>query len=218
MQNQNLTLNMYGVLLKIENRQKWGPTSGAEIIENHHEKNWDVVYVKTIVPLVSDRDYVVARRWEINDDGSQVIMCAKSIEHEKVPEVKGFVRCNIVIQAAIFNKVKEDETHITLLSCIEPNGWIPNFVVSQLQNIIPNRLLIDLTQKGCYVIKEILDKEEENKKEALKNLNVRAYLDQTVVPLLMQGMTELVKVRPDKPVEWLAGWLLENDPNRTEKS
>ena len=31
--------------------------------------------------------------------------------------------------------------------------------------------------------------------EQLKNVPVRAYLDQTVVPLLMQGMSELVKVR-----------------------
>ena len=31
--------------------------------------------------------------------------------------------------------------------------------------------------------------------EQLKQVPVRAYLDQTVVPLLMQGMSELVKVR-----------------------
>jgi hypothetical protein len=29
----------------------------------------------------------------------------------------------------------------------------------------------------------------------LKSLPVRAYLDQTVVPLLLQGMSELVKLR-----------------------
>ena len=31
--------------------------------------------------------------------------------------------------------------------------------------------------------------------EQLKTVPVRAYLDNTVVPLLMQGMSELVKVR-----------------------
>uniref|UniRef100_A0A6U2LMK3 Uncharacterized protein n=1 Tax=Leptocylindrus danicus TaxID=163516 RepID=A0A6U2LMK3_9STRA len=43
-------------------------------------------------------------------------------------------------------------------------------------------------------------------------LPVRAYLDQTVVPLLLDGMSELVKVRPDNPVEWLAAYLLRNNP------
>lgn len=28
------------------------------------------------------------------------------------------------------------------------------------------------------------------------------------------GMSELVKVRPDQPVEWLAHYLLNNNPNK----
>jgi len=51
-------------------------------------------------------------------------------------------------------------------------------------------------------------------KSSLKSLPVRAYLDQTVVPLLLQGMSELVKARPDQPVEWLAHFLLNNNPNK----
>lgn len=51
-------------------------------------------------------------------------------------------------------------------------------------------------------------------KSTLKSLPVRAYLDQTVVPLLLQGMSELVKVRPDQPVEWLAHYLLNNNPSK----
>jgi protein dpy-30 len=48
----------------------------------------------------------------------------------------------------------------------------------------------------------------------IKTLPVRSYLDQTVVPLLLQGMSELVKVRPDQPVEWLATYLMNNNPNK----
>lgn len=44
----------------------------------------------------------------------------------------------------------------------------------------------------------------------LKALPVRAYLDETVVPLLLKGMSALVKERPDDPVEWLATYLLKN--------
>lgn len=54
----------------------------------------------------------------------------------------------------------------------------------------------------------------DSNKSSLKSLPVRAYLDQTVVPLLLQGMSELVKVRPDTPVEWLAQYLLNNNPNK----
>jgi len=50
--------------------------------------------------------------------------------------------------------------------------------------------------------------------DTMKTLPVRAYLDQTVVPLLLQGMSELVKARPERPVEWLAQYLLDHDPQK----
>jgi len=38
----------------------------------------------------------------------------------------------------------------------------------------------------------------------LQALPIRAYLDQTVVPILLDGMSALVKERPPNPIEWLA--------------
>lgn len=42
--------------------------------------------------------------------------------------------------------------------------------------------------------------------------STRAYLDQTVIPILMDGLNELVKERPAKPVQYLASYLLRHDP------
>ena len=46
----------------------------------------------------------------------------------------------------------------------------------------------------------------------LQALPIRAYLDQTVVPILLDGMSALVKDRPPNPVEWLATYLIKNNP------
>ncbi len=46
----------------------------------------------------------------------------------------------------------------------------------------------------------------------LQALPIRSYLDQTVVPLLLDGMSALVKERPPNPVEWLANYLLKHNP------
>jgi len=47
------------------------------------------------------------------------------------------------------------------------------------------------------------------------SLPIRPYLDQTVVPVLLSALSQLVKERPDgDPVEWLAHWLLRNNPNK----
>jgi len=44
----------------------------------------------------------------------------------------------------------------------------------------------------------------------LQSLPTRAYLDQTVVPILLQGLSQLAKERPPNPVEWLSAFLLKN--------
>ncbi|KAK2961505.1 putative protein dpy-30 [Blattamonas nauphoetae] len=49
-------------------------------------------------------------------------------------------------------------------------------------------------------------------------LPIRAYLDQTVVPLLLQGITALVAERPANPVEYLAAYLLKHNPQRSEEA
>ena len=60
--------------------------------------------------------------------------------------------------------------------------------------------------------------EAENAALAVQNrlqsqaLPIRAYLDQTVVPLLLQGLSALVKERPPNPIEYLANYLLKNNP------
>jgi len=44
----------------------------------------------------------------------------------------------------------------------------------------------------------------------LQSLPTRQYLDHTIVPILLQGMTALSKERPAEPIEYLASYLLKN--------
>lgn len=46
-----------------------------------------------------------------------------------------------------------------------------------------------------------------------RTIPIRTYLDQTVVPILLDGMAELVKVRPDDPIKFLAAYLNHHNPN-----
>ena len=38
------------------------------------------------------------------------------------------------------------------------------------------------------------------------------YLDSTIVPVVMQALSEVVKSRPDKPLEWIAYYMLKHNP------
>ncbi|VDD81691.1 unnamed protein product [Mesocestoides corti] len=47
----------------------------------------------------------------------------------------------------------------------------------------------------------------------LRYLDTRPYLDRTVVPVLMQGLTLIAKERPPNPIEALAQFLLQHAEN-----
>ncbi|XP_068607561.1 protein dpy-30 homolog [Brachionichthys hirsutus] len=52
----------------------------------------------------------------------------------------------------------------------------------------------------------------------LQALPTRAYLDQTVVPVLLQGLSVLAKDRPPNPIEYLAAFLLKNKAQFEERN
>lgn len=50
----------------------------------------------------------------------------------------------------------------------------------------------------------------EQKKRDLQSLPTKQYLDQTVAPILLQGLQNLAKERPPDPITYLATYLLKN--------
>ena len=50
----------------------------------------------------------------------------------------------------------------------------------------------------------------------LQTAPIRTYLDSTVVPVLLQGLSALVKERPPNPTEYLATYLLQNNPDKPQ--
>lgn len=66
-------------------------------------------------------------------------------------------------------------------------------------------------------VKKVISMEKENETNAnrksridLNALPTRQYLDQTVVPILLQGLSALAKERPPDPINYLAAYLLKN--------
>ncbi|EDV24038.1 Protein dpy-30-like protein [Trichoplax sp. H2] len=64
--------------------------------------------------------------------------------------------------------------------------------------------------------KEAIEKPVKQKVD-LQSLPARAYLDQTVVPILLQALSTLAKERPPNPIEYTAAYLLKNKSQFEEK-
>ncbi|CAL1529669.1 unnamed protein product [Lymnaea stagnalis] len=65
-------------------------------------------------------------------------------------------------------------------------------------------------QKIITSEKEAYDVPNKRPKVDLQSLPTRTYLDQTVVPILLSGMSVLARERPPNPIEFLAAYLLKN--------
>ena len=57
---------------------------------------------------------------------------------------------------------------------------------------------------------KLVEKNESKQAQNINNLPIRAYLDKTVVPLVLQGMAEVAKERPENPVKYLAEFLMKH--------
>ncbi len=53
-------------------------------------------------------------------------------------------------------------------------------------------------------------KDLKKEKENINELSIRSYLDKTVVPLVLQGMAEVAKERPENPIKYLADFLMKH--------
>ena len=58
--------------------------------------------------------------------------------------------------------------------------------------------------------KVAVEKAESKQQQNINSLPIRAYLDQTVVPLVLQGMAEVAKERPENPIKYLADFLMKH--------
>ena len=58
--------------------------------------------------------------------------------------------------------------------------------------------------------KTIEENNKEGKQENLNIISIRTYLDKTVIPLVLQGMAEVAKERPENPIKYLVDFLMKH--------
>jgi protein dpy-30 len=111
---------------------------------------------------------------------------------------------------------KEEQEPTSLVSASNPDAAseMPASIADDATSVTVKN---DLPQAGVDEnVEKIIESESAelaaNKKPKvdLQGLPVRAYLDQTIVPILLQGMSVLAKERPPNPIEYLATYLLKN--------
>ncbi|OXU26448.1 hypothetical protein TSAR_012032, partial [Trichomalopsis sarcophagae] len=78
---------------------------------------------------------------------------------------------------------------------------------ASITNVLP-----DATQKSIIMDKDadLASAPAKKTRVEVQSLPARQYLDQTVVPILLQALSSLAKERPPDPINYLASYLLRN--------
>ena len=126
--------------LEEENRLEGNPFSYRSIAYQHYNLSWPV----------SDRDYVIESKWTVMKDMKlpTAILSIKSIIRDDVPEIEGRVRGQLDRLVYKLEKLKSNQTRVTVEIMVNPKGLLPNFMINLIQKEWPITTLRQLNAQA----------------------------------------------------------------------
>ena len=126
--------------LKEETRLEENPSSYRSIAYQHYNLSWPV----------SDRDYVIESKWTVMKDMKlpTAILRIKSTKRDDVPEIEGRVRGQLDRLIYKLEKLKSNQTRVTVEIMVNPKGLLPNFMINIIQKEWPITTLRQLNAQA----------------------------------------------------------------------
>ena len=126
--------------LKEETRLEENPSSYRSIAYQHYNLSWPV----------SDRDYVIESKWTVMKDMKlpTAILSIKSMIRDDVPEIEGRVRGELDRLVYKLEKLKSNQTRVTVEIMVNPKGLLPNFMINLIQKEWPITTLRQLNAQA----------------------------------------------------------------------
>ena len=126
--------------LKEETRLEENLSSYRSIAYQHYNLSWPV----------SDRDYVIESKWTVMKDMKlpTAILSIKSIIRDDVPEIEGRVRGQLDRLVYKLEKLKSNQTRVTVEIMVNPKGLLPNFMINLIQKEWPITTLRQLNAQA----------------------------------------------------------------------
>ena len=105
-----------------------------------------VIYYAIKTPfIVSDRDLVVSRDIIQNYRGYNYLIFMNSIEHPSKPESASVgVRAKMYSSFAFLRTLANGKTELSLINCLDVNGYIPDMVKNKMIDGMASRIKGDL--------------------------------------------------------------------------
>lgn len=129
-------------------RTEWDDSMKEQYLIEQVDENTEIGYYSVKMPtMISNRDWTNQRSWWFDTEKGLYIIMNHSVETEKCPPKKGFVRANSLKTGYMVEKTPEG-TKVSYFAWNAWNGWIPNWAINFLTKTLVGNVIESL-RKSC---------------------------------------------------------------------
>jgi len=128
-------------------RPKWVPYLLQSRVLKKYSATEKLEYSHFAAPWpASDRDFVYHQRL-LHKDEEKIVFVMSVIESELMPEQDWIVRADMIESQYTLTKLSEKKTKVELIFYVDPKGWLPDWLINKIQQVLPYIMLRNLKVK-----------------------------------------------------------------------
>ena len=128
----------------VSNRKQWVPYIKEVRILEEFSDTEKLEYSFFTAPWpASDRDFIYRQRL-LYKDNRKIIFIHSVEESALMPEQDGVVRADLIESQYTLTALTDSQTKVELIFYADPKGWLPNWIINKIQQVLPFRMLRNL--------------------------------------------------------------------------
>lgn len=142
------------ILNDVTNRKNWIPYLSESRILAEYAIEEKLEYAFFTAPWpASDRDFVYRQRILQNND-KKIVFVMQSEESGLMPLKDGVVRAEMMKSQYTLTTLGDKKTKVELIFYIDLKGWLPDWIINKIQQVLPYITLRNLKVKAEGLVKE----------------------------------------------------------------
>lgn len=128
-------------------RPQWVPYLLQSRVLKEYSATEKLEYSHFVAPWpASDRDFVYYQRL-LHKDEEKIVFVMSVIESELMPEQDWIVRADMIESQYTLTKLSDKKTKVELIFYADPKGWLPDWLINKIQQVLPYIMLRNLKVK-----------------------------------------------------------------------
>jgi len=125
----------------LSHRKKWVPYLEEVRILKEYSATEKLEYSHFAAPWpASDRDFVYRQRL-LHKDDEKIVFILNVEESDLMTEQDGIVRADMIESRYTLTSLSDNQTKAELIFHADPKGWLPDWVINKIQQVLPYRML-----------------------------------------------------------------------------